>query len=98
MASFHVRRKVCMAPIHVRSKVCKFAPHMDKRNADFAPNMEGSYADFAPHMEQRQSFRVQIIDKTACSANVQRELFKITNMLGVNMTCWGGKYEYIHVN
>ena len=83
---FHVRSKVCIAPIHVRSKVCKFAPHMDESNADFAPHMEGRHADFAPHMERRHSFRDQKIAKTACFANVQRELFKTTNILGVYMT------------
>ena len=86
MAPFHVRSKVCMASIHVRSKVCKFAPQMDGCNADFAPHIEQSHADFAPHMERRHSCRDQIIAKTACFANVQRELFKTTNILEVYMT------------
>ena len=86
MAPFHVRSKVCNAPIHVRSKLCKFAPHMDKSNADFAMHMEGSHADFAPHMERRQSFRDQILAKTAIFANFQKELLKSTNILGVYMT------------
>ena len=59
---------------------------MGGSNADFAPHMEGSHADFAPHMERRRSFRDQIIAKTACFANVHRELFKTTNILGVYMT------------
>ena len=86
MAPFDVRSKVCMASIHVRSKVCKFASHMVGSNAHFAPHMERSHADFAPHMEGRHSFRYQIIAKPECFANVQRESFKTTNILGVYTT------------
>ena len=86
MFPLYVRSKVCVASFHVRSKVCKFAPQMDGRNADFAPHMEGSHAHFAPQMERRHSFRNQIVAKTACFANVQRELVKTTNILGVYMT------------
>ena len=86
MAPFHVQSKVCIAPIHVRSKVCKFAPHMHGSNQDFPPHMEGSQANFALQIEQRQSFRDQIIAKTASFANSQRKLFKTTNILGVYMT------------
>ena len=86
MTPFHVRSNVSTAPIHVRSKVCKFALDMDGSYAEFAPHMEGSHGDFAPHMERRHSFRQQIIAKTACFVNVQRETFKTTNILEVYMT------------
>ena len=86
MAAFHVRSKVCIAQIHLWSKVCKFAPHMDATNADFALHIEGSHEDFALHMERRHNFRDEIIAKTACFANVKRELFKTTNLLAVYIT------------
>ena len=86
MAPFHVRSKVCNAPIHVQSKVCKLALHMDGSIANFAPHMEGSHADLAPRIKRRHSFRYQMIAKTASFANLHRELFKTTNILGVSMT------------
>ena len=75
-----------MASIHVRSKVFKFAPHLDGSNANFASHMEGSHADLAPHMERKHSLRDQIRAKTSCFANVQKELFRNTNIVAVYMT------------
>ena len=57
-----------------------------EQSLKFAPHMDGSNADFAPHMEQRQSYRDQIIIKTAVFANCQTELFKTTIILGIDMT------------
>ena len=59
---------------------------MDESNADFAPHMGGRHADYAPHMEQRHSFRDQKIAITEKFANIQRELLKTTNIIGVYMT------------
>ena len=59
---------------------------MDGSNTNFALNIEGSHADLAPHMERRHSFKDQIIAKTESFSNIQRELFKTTNILGVYMT------------
>ena len=86
MAPLYVWSKVFIVTIHVRNKFADFARHMDGSNADFAPHMERSHADFAQHIERRHSFRYQIIANPECFANVQRESFKTTNILGGYMT------------
>ena len=59
---------------------------MDWSNADFAPHMEGSHSDVAPHLEQRHSLRDQKLAEIASFGNFQKELFKTTIILRVDMT------------